>query len=66
MIQFTAPWRQPPLKDWKLLAMYHTADGQLSVRMSKDGREIKETGLDNRDIWSRLYSKAVEFDLNEI
>jgi len=62
MIQFTPPWRQPPLDQWKILAMYHDKDGLLHVRMANDGYEIIGIGQDNREIWNNLYRKAMEFE----
>ena len=55
--QYSAPWRDGPLKDWRLIAIYQVGDGAdsyLKVTMVRKGRVIEESGNDDQYLWNRL------------
>lgn len=58
------PWDRPELKGWHIVGMNHyrctdiDQRWRLYVAMVKDGRCIKEEGLDTPMIWMALAQKA--------
>ena len=66
MHQSTPPWKQHPLDKWSIELMQHSLiDGikYLFVAMKDEkGNQIMSLEPDDREIWNRLYSKAMEFE----